>query len=663
LRYDDPPGEYVFLGYFANDSETRYLKTGTGTVTSTNILDGTILNADINASAAIAGTKISPDFGSQNVTTTGTATAASLNPTGSSVPTNGVYLPAANNVAISTNGTGRLFIGSAGGVGVGTATINSELQFTNVVGTTGGANKIRLYDSAGTVYGIGVQAGGVNYRGDSHLFYAANGTSEYARIDSSGRLGLGSSTPDALLTVNGVGAHGLGSVTAPSFAFTGDLNTGFWSPAADTIAASTGGSERARIDSSGRLLVGTSTSRASALNANGNAFQVIGSQTLWRASDDANAQFIEFVKGRAASAVVVDNDLLGQIQFEGSDGTNPIRAAAIQAAVDGTPGTNDMPGRLVFSTTADGASSPTERMRIDSAGSIGVGTTSTSGYNLRLGKNLTGGSGFARGASLISTVQSDVTGSAWGFQSEMGVQDASFTLPELVHFFARQGTKGASATLTAQYGFFAASSITGATNNYGFYSNIASSANRWNFYAAGTADNYFAGKIASLGSYNDTTASAANVFIASNGDIQRSTSSIRYKTDVETLEQSYADNVILNARPVWYRSLCEADNSGWSYYGLIAEEIAELDPRLVFWGRPTKEVLQEEAKDAVLDDEGNVVEPAREATYTNVEDTEAELRPEGVQYDRLTVMLIDVVQRQQKAIEVLEAKVASLEGL
>jgi len=179
---------------------------------------------------------------------------------------------------------------------------------------------------------------------------------------------------------------------------------------------------------------------------------------------------------------------------------------------------------------------------------------------------------------------------------------------------------------------------------------------------AGDGSVYFAGPIASLGSYNDTTASAANVFIASNGDIQRSTSSIRYKTNVETLEQSYADNIIFNARPVWYRSLCEADNASWSYYGLIAEEIAELDPRLVFWGRPTKEVLREEAKDAVLDDEGNVIEPATEAVYINVEDTDAELRPEGVQYDRLTVMLIDVVQRQQKAIEALEAKVAALEA-
>jgi hypothetical protein len=86
----------------------------TGTITSTMLLDGTIVNADVNASAAIVGTKISPDFGSQNVATTGTATAAALIPSGSSVPTNGVYLPSANNVAISTNSTERVRIKSDG---------------------------------------------------------------------------------------------------------------------------------------------------------------------------------------------------------------------------------------------------------------------------------------------------------------------------------------------------------------------------------------------------------------------------------------------------------------------------------------------------------------------------------------------------------------------
>jgi hypothetical protein len=62
--------------------------------------------------------------------------------------------------------------------------------------------------------------------------------------------------------------------------------------------------------------------------------------------------------------------------FTGADGTDFIQAASIAAQVDGTPGTNDMPGRLVFSTTADGASTPTERLRITSAGNVGIGTSS-----------------------------------------------------------------------------------------------------------------------------------------------------------------------------------------------------------------------------------------------------------------------------------------------
>ena len=73
-------------------------------------------------------------------------------------------------------------------------------------------------------------------------------------------------------------------------------------------------------------------------------------------------------------------DGIGLLTFEGSDGTSFIEAASIAAQVDGTPGTNDMPGRLVFSTTADGASSPTERMRITNDGTLLVGkTTSANG--------------------------------------------------------------------------------------------------------------------------------------------------------------------------------------------------------------------------------------------------------------------------------------------
>jgi hypothetical protein len=80
-------------------------------------------------------------------------------------------------------------------------------------------------------------------------------------------------------------------------------------------------------------------------------------------------------RGAKGSATVVQSgDELGAIHFAGADGTDTnSRAAAIRCNVDGTPGSNDMPGRLVFLTTADGASTETERLRIDSSGNITVG--------------------------------------------------------------------------------------------------------------------------------------------------------------------------------------------------------------------------------------------------------------------------------------------------
>ena len=83
------------------------------------------------------------------------------------------------------------------------------------------------------------------------------------------------------------------------------------------------------------------------------------------------------------NTVVSNNDILGDIRFAGDDGTdiNSI-AAAIRGEVDGAPGSNDMPGRLIFATTPDGAASATERLRIDSSGRLLIGTSNArTGYS------------------------------------------------------------------------------------------------------------------------------------------------------------------------------------------------------------------------------------------------------------------------------------------
>jgi hypothetical protein len=82
-----------------------------------------------------------------------------------------------------------------------------------------------------------------------------------------------------------------------------------------------------------------------------------------------------------APTISTNGDTTGNLVFQGYDGANFVTASSILGSVDGVPGTNDMPGRLMFYTTADGASSVTERMRIDSAGNVFIGTNVTAGQN------------------------------------------------------------------------------------------------------------------------------------------------------------------------------------------------------------------------------------------------------------------------------------------
>ena len=178
------------------------------------------------------------------------------------------------------------------------------------------------------------------------------------------------------------GVFALGSAAAPSISFSGDPNNGIYSPGADQVAISTNGAGRLFIDSSGRLLVGTST--AETWFGSLVQIQSSGSEasfTAIRNQNSASGSYIFLGKSRGTTAnsatIVQSGDELGGINFLGADGsTNRGTAASIYAFVDGTPGTNDMPGRLVFSTTADGTNSPTERMRITNSGRVGIGQSS-----------------------------------------------------------------------------------------------------------------------------------------------------------------------------------------------------------------------------------------------------------------------------------------------
>lgn len=87
--------------------------------------------------------------------------------------------------------------------------------------------------------------------------------------------------------------------------------------------------------------------------------------------------------------------------------------------------------------------------------------------------------------------------------------------------------------------------------------------------------------------------------------------------------------------PVWYRSKSEADNDKWSWFGLIAEELAEIEPRLVHWS-----YLPEDFES----DEMGKRSPKKDA----------KLVPDGVQYERLTVLLLKEVQKLRKELDALK---------
>jgi hypothetical protein len=212
---------------------------------------------------------------------------------------------------------------------------------------------------------------------------------------------------------------------------------------------------------------------------------------------DANASYLAFAKTRSG-AVVQSADTLGTIQYKGFDGATSLVAAQITGSMDGVAGTNDMPGRLVFSTTADGASSPTEALRINNQRRFGFNATDLSVINYRYAGNVSGATiSYMHYSEPV--VQSGVTLAAATYLSIPSTAAASFTLSNLRHFAAAQGSFGAGSTVTNQQGFYAENNLTGATNNYGFYSAIASGTGRWNFYAAGTADNFMSGNLGVTG--------------------------------------------------------------------------------------------------------------------------------------------------------------------
>ena len=446
--------------------------------------------------------------------------------------------------------TERLRITSAGNVGIGTATPGAVLD---------------LYAGDG---GRGIT-------------WSTSETEQYSNIFSS-RNGVRTTLAHGMRGSSSVNNGFESSVSASAARSAIAVSGGFISMYVDSASTVAFGSpitptERLRITSSGQVLVGSTsafTYEVAGAGSVNNAItqqiegiipgaSIIGHSTT--AAYGPTLYFARSVGGTVGSVTaVVNNTVLGGIRFAGADGTDLRSAGAeIFAAVDGTPGSNDMPGRLVFSTTSDGASSPTERLRITSAGNVGIGTTSPSS---KLDVNLgTGDWAHFRGTA-GSGIQFEDTSNPGGATTQQQarivnqtnnliVTDSSYK--PIAHFTARYGANDSRVGVNLLLADSPSYNLHVSGNAY-----VSTS-----LQIGGTGTVRIAGAVAGTGT---------NLIIDGSGDIRPETSSRRFKRDITNSRFDYNDVLKFELKEFTYK-----ESNTFVPIGIMAEDTAEINPRFV----------------------------------------------------------------------------------
>jgi len=346
-------------------------------LTSTYALTG----LSTTGNATIGGT-----LGSGAFTSTGSVSGTALIPTANTAPTNGVYLPNANTIGIATSSAGRVFVDASGRFGVGTSTPGTAIDVTLSAGSattgnirispsTAGQARFHLFNGGATAEWIFGQKTSTDH--DFKLSKLLAGSeADYLTVNTSGSVGIGTTSPGSLLDVNGaITARGDGSQVALYMPGTNairntgtatttyiDLATGSASHGEFILRSSNTYAERLRVNSAGNVGIGTSSPGSlldlrfatSPINDNGsgsNALRVWTSSAL--AADTGGAISLGGVSqtGGGSSA-------FGQIAGRKINATPANYAGYLQFSVNNSGGT-------MF-----------EAMRIDSSGNVGIGQSS-----------------------------------------------------------------------------------------------------------------------------------------------------------------------------------------------------------------------------------------------------------------------------------------------
>ena len=415
-------------------------------------VDGTIVNADINASAAIAGTKISPDFGSQVIATTGvTNLSAELRANGNIKITNAgpkiSFVDSDNDsdfevkngdgiftVRDSTNSADRFAIDSSGFVGIGNTSPSSSHaggrdlvigsgsgdRGLSIMSGTSGVGHIEFSD--GTSSAAEKTAGGIRYyHNGNYMRFNTNGGTERMRIKNDGKVGIGTTSPAGKVHANSAAdtatflAEGeVDNPSYPSYGFSGQnadngsRGAGMYLPGDNTLAFSTTGSERIRIDGSGNVGIGT--------NAPDVKLDVARLGSAWTGRDPVAGTAAHFHNGNNSSSSPAYLGL--------GAGTASISGIHFGDADDADV------GRIHYSHSDNslrfGTNASAEKMRIDSSGFVGIGTSSP-GSELHVSALGASDEPTIRCASENSTIFLRTAGSSGAFPTGGGGNDGELT--------------------------------------------------------------------------------------------------------------------------------------------------------------------------------------------------------------------------------------------
>jgi hypothetical protein len=444
-----------------------------------------------------------------------------------------------------------------------------------------------------------------------------------------------------------------GAVGTPAITTSGDLNTGIYFPAADTIAFTEGGAEAMRIDSSGNVLVGTTSAgnfRFKALGAGGNL--------------SGNAYFVGLIGDGSAS-----NKGVG-LGYDNTSQTGIVYGETASAA-----------SNLAFWTYSGSAWG--ERMRIDSSGNVGIGTSSPTAVGSYRVLDINGTAGGYVGLYTNATKTGAV------FAGSDGLALESVGASNAMAFY----TNNAERARITSGGYFKASNAgtyLSATDSY--HEMVNSEANGPSLIAFSNSASLTSDGILQLRAARNTTnntfyvlsyfnqgASAFKFRVADSGDVTNTNNSygqisdIKTKQDIVDAASQWDDIKNIRVRKFRFKN----NPTGPLQIGVVAQEAEVVSPGLIdehpdktqeTRTREVEKTREVEVTPAVLDEDGNVVEPAVMETETYIEEEEYTetvdlgTTTKSIKYSVLYMKAVKALQEAMERIETLEAKVAALEG-